>query len=319
MPDLTSDFLSDYAKEVANSRPMGRWIVLARVLSQMEKEADLTLPKGHTSWPDALFPALRERLPSLTRGYFDKMLAAAAFLQKLAAGHDESFSLERFERRPVTAIDIGRRLYEIDGGSALKLIADIRDGLAGVSEAEAALKEANSSETRVAPRPRQAAWRMSLAAEDLVRTKFDEEPDYFLGDGVLQAGPLFSTPRSKRFGLSSGLSTEISSGMMAGTYVGFEILVLSPGRERLGWHRRLGQLALSASFFTLYWVILSVDAKMTDFVNGLATDLEDLQLSNMGLLVISNGDLVRLRVPASLSPLPDRRNLLSSTVLMKED
>lgn len=319
MPDSQVDYLSDYAKKIADARPKGRWSVLAQVLSQIEADPNMNLPDGVETWSDPLFLALRDHLPQITRAYFQKMILCVEFLKKLEDQHGDSFSPKRFERRSIFAIDVARRLSVTDGNAALKVVADIRDGLAGVAEAQAAIRGAKRAEARVERGPRQAAWSMSLAAEELIRSKFDEEPDRFLGDGVLQAGPLFATPRSKRFGLSAGLSTEISSGMMAGTYVGFEVLVLSQGRERLSWHRRLGQLALSASFFTLYWVILCVDDKMTDFVNGLGTDLEDLQLSNMGLLVITGGEMVRLRVPTGLSPLPDRRSLLSSIIPIRED
>lgn len=57
-------------------------------------------------------------------------------------------------------------------------------------------------------------------------------------------------PRTVRFGVGCDAMVRIASGPNSGYYIGFEVLVLSDGRERLGWHRRLGQIALSASFFS---------------------------------------------------------------------
>lgn len=314
---MNYDALANFAKRVADSKPKGRWLVLDRILCQLENNPDLMLPKEAATWSDALFLAMRDHLPTLTKAYFDKMLAAAAFLRKIAAANDDSFLPDRFERRPIFAIDTARRLHEVDSAAALKLVERVRDGKAGVSEAKAAFRAAKDKETRVATLARGQAWEMTYLAEDLLRKKYDQAPDTLLGGGVLKGGTLLAAPRSRRFGVSCDLCTQVPSGMMAGTYVGFEILVLSQGRERLGWHRRLGQFALSATFFTLYWIVLSADVKIFDFAKGLAIDLEDLQLSNIGLLFVQNDELVLLREPKNLSPLPDRRDLFSSAMIIK--
>lgn len=314
---MKNDSLTKFASKIADARPKGRWVVLNRILFQLESNPDLSLPEGVGAWSDALFVALLSHLPSLTRSYFDKMLAAAAFLRKISDASDDSFSLDRFERRSVAAIDIARRLYEIDSDAALKLVEQVRDGNAGVAEAEAALTAAKSVERRTTTLARDHAWEKTYLAEDVLRKKYMQVPEAFLGGGVLKAGPLLAASRSRRFGVSCDFCAQVPEGMMAGTYVGFEILVISQGRERLGWHRRLGQFALSASFFTLYWIVLVVELKASDFVKGLAADLEDLQLSNIGLLVVEDGELVHLREPKNLSPLPDRRDLFSSAMIIK--
>lgn len=302
--------ISKSAQRISNARPKGRWLTLGRELQRLEETSDRT-PNGQ-SWSDALFDALRRENPSLSRSYFDKMCAADAYLKDLRKTYGSHYNPENFEGRSLTALDIARRLHTIDEKAALNLVDEIKIGQAGITEADLALSSARKNQSSSSIPARQRAWNLSRDAERILKKELTQSPQKFLGD--LKSGELIWRPRTSRFGAGCSLMVEIASSADEGTYVGFETLVLTDGRERLGWHRRLGQIALSASFFTNYWIVLVAGQTET-----LVADIESLKLDNIGIAVVGGADqLVRVHHPKSITPNPDRRPMIDDAITIPE-
>lgn len=305
------DYLKKLANEIVEASPKGRWLLVDQALQDLIKGRREPPPEAGT-WSDALFAALRRRLPSMSRSYFTRMLTAADFLRHLADRHGKQIVPEDFEGRALAAIDLARRLHDFNEEAALELISRIQMGTAGVAEAEEALADAKKERNAGSAPPRQRAWSQSQAAEEILRNDYASAPfHYLLG---LSAGGLQRHPRTLRFGVACDAYARILDGPEGGSCVGFEILLLSPGRERLGWHRRLGQLALSASFFSIYWLVI-----ITEQADPLLKDLDDLQLANVGVAIVGDEKLIRIRQPRLVPPIPDRRPLLPMALALTDD
>ncbi len=168
---------------------------------------------------DSLFLAIRDYLPSETRDFIPKLLAAATVAQQ-----PERYGLELIEPNPVLAFDE----VEVPDAASLDVVA----GAAGVEEE--VIRELNPQIIRgVTPRGRATRIRLPLGMASCWQVAFDAIPEserMTVTEHLVRSGETLSGIAS-RYGIASGTLQAANPGVRARTLqIGTRLLVpLVPG------------------------------------------------------------------------------------------
>lgn len=277
------------ADTLSNARQRGLdWMEVARAFDALQGEAS-SVPAGTTPTRWA------EKLSGFSANHLRRMSAGRQFYLDLTAAYPALAA--RLDSPRFSHLEMLGKIWRLDQDRVVQLLE--HQPKLSYGRLGEVLEAAQSR----SPTARAAGKRLQGQFRDACIAALVKQPDPVLamGHGIytLVSPRVHDAPYCKPDMLIRRMS---SSGDIA--WSGLDVFVTdNPHDEALG--RMIVGLATASTFLTQHWLCIPDSFEIADHIQGVAGQLE---LTNLGILILDDGALTTIRCPAG-PPVHDRRPL----------